>query len=99
MAEIRFTRRALRDIRKMAPAAERQIEVVLDELIDEPQAGDRLNGEWGGYWKLRTGDYRIVYRVVDRDAVEVQYVRHCREAYRQGSEPRCQVLVSQRADA
>jgi len=82
MAEIRFTRRALRDIRKLAPAAQRQIEVALDELIDEPRAGDRLHGEWGGYWKLRTGDYRIIYRVVDRDVVEVQYVRHRREAYR-----------------
>ncbi len=82
MAEIRFTRRARRDIRKLPPAAKRQIQVSLDELIDEPQAGDRLHGEWEGYWKLRTGDYRIVYRMVNRDVVEVQYVRHRREAYR-----------------
>lgn len=82
MAEIRFTRRAWRDIRTLAPAAQRQIEVALDELIDEPRAGDRLHGEWEGYWKLRTGDYRIVYRIVGRDVVEVQYVRHRREAYR-----------------
>lgn len=82
MAEIRFTRRAWRDIRTLTPAAQRQIEVALDELIDEPRAGDRLHGEWEEYWKLRTGDYRIVYRIVDRDVVEVQYVRHRREAYR-----------------
>ncbi len=82
MAEIRFTRRARRDIRKLAPAAQQQIEVALDELIDEPRAGDRLHGEGEGYWKLRTGDYRIVYRMVDRNVVEVQYVRHRREAYR-----------------
>lgn len=82
MAEIRFTRRALRDIRKLAPAARRQIEVALDELIDEPRAGDRVHGKWEGSWKLRTGDYRIVYRIVGAHAVEVQYCRHRREASR-----------------
>jgi mRNA interferase RelE/StbE len=82
MAEIRFTRRAWRDIRKLSPAARRQIEVALDELIDEPRAGDRLHGDWEGYWKLRTGDYRIIYRIAGKDVVEVQYVRHRREAYR-----------------
>ncbi len=81
MAEIRFTRRARRDIRKLTPGTRRQIEVALDELIDAPRAGDRLDGEWEGYWKLRTGDYRIIYRIVARGVVEVQYVRHRREAY------------------
>lgn len=82
MTEMRFTRRALRDIRKLPPAARRQIEVALDRLIDEPRAGDRLHGNWEGYWKLRSGDYRVVYRIVDRGVIEVQYVRHRREAYR-----------------
>lgn len=82
MAEIRFTRRALRDIRKLVPATQRQIEVALDELIDEPRAGDRLHGKWEGYWKLRTGDHRVVYRIVDGKVVEIQYARHRREVYR-----------------
>jgi len=82
MADIRFTRRALRDIRKLDPVARRQIEVALDRLIDEARAGDRLYSDWEGYWKLRSGDYRIVYRIGGRGVVEVQYVRHRREAYR-----------------
>jgi mRNA-degrading endonuclease RelE of RelBE toxin-antitoxin system len=28
------------------------------------------------------GDYRVIYRIVDTHVVEVQYVRHRREAYR-----------------
>lgn len=81
MAELRFTRRALRDIRKLPPEVRRRIEIVLDVLIDDPKAGDALRGDWEGYWKLRTGDYRIIYRIIG-GGVEVQYVRHRREAYR-----------------
>ncbi len=80
MAELRFTRRALRDIKKVQPEARRQVEIALDVLIDDPKSGDPLYGEWKGYWKLRTGDYRIIYRVADGRVVEVQYVRHRRGA-------------------
>ncbi len=82
MAEIRFARRALRDIRKVPPEARRMVEVALDQLMDDPRSGDRLHGEWEGYWKLRTDDYRIIYRILDGTLVEVQYVRHRRDAYR-----------------
>lgn len=82
MARIRFTRRALRDIRKVPPEARRMVEVALDQLMDDPRSGDRLHGEWEGYWKLRTGDYRIIDRILDGTLVEVQYVRHRRDAYR-----------------
>lgn len=81
MAEIRFTRRALRDIRKLSPQRRRVVEVALDELLENPRAGDPLHGEWKGYWKLRAGDYRIIFRVLG-EVVEVQYVRHRREAYK-----------------
>ena len=82
MAGIRFARRALRDIRKVPPEARRMVEVALDQLMDDPRSGDRLHGEWEGYWKLRTGDYRIIYRILEGTLVEVQYVRHRRDAYR-----------------
>ncbi len=82
MAELHFTRRAARDIRKLPPGLRRRIEIALDELIDNPTAGDLLRGDWEGYWKLRTGEYRIIYRIVGAHVVEVQYVRHRREAYR-----------------
>ncbi len=82
MAVIRFTRRALRDIRKMTPGVRRRLEIALDQLIDDTKAGDPLHGDWEGYWKLRTGDSRIIYSLIDVDTLEVQYVRHRREAYR-----------------
>lgn len=82
MVEIRFTRRARRDIRRLPTEARRAIAVALDELIHDPRVGDPLRGDWEGYWKLRTRDYRIIYRIVGSGVAEVQYVRHRREAYR-----------------
>jgi mRNA interferase RelE/StbE len=82
MIELRFTRRARRDIQKITPELRRRLEVALDQLIDDPTAGDPLHGDWKGYWKLRMGDDRIIYRIVTTRVVEVQYVRHRREAYR-----------------
>lgn len=81
MAELQFTRRDLRDIRKLPPEALREIELALDQLLEDPRAGDPLHGEWKGYWKLRARDYRIIYRI-SAETIEVQYVRHRREAYR-----------------
>jgi len=82
MANLRFTRRAIRDIKKLPLEARRKVELTLDQLIDDPRSGDRLHGDWEGYWKLRTSDYRIIYRIVGEEAVEVEYIRHRRVAYR-----------------
>lgn len=82
MIEITFTRRALRDIKKLPEKTKRQIELAIDELFDDIRAGDKLHGEWEGYWKLRAGDYRIIYRIKSETSVEIQYVRHRRTAYR-----------------
>ena len=82
MAELRFTRRSLRDIRKLPRDVQRRIEIALDALIEDPRAGDQLHGDWEGYWKLRTGEYRIIYMIADTDTVVIQYIRHRRDAYR-----------------
>ena len=54
----------------------------LDQLIEDPLAGDPLHGDWEGHRKLRMGEYRIIYRILNTHGVEVLYVRHAREAYR-----------------
>jgi len=82
MSELRFTRRAVRDIRKATPDIRKRLEIALDQLIDDPLAGVPLHGDWEGHRKLRMGEYRITYRIVNTHAVEGLYVRHRREAYR-----------------
>ena len=40
-----------------------QISRAIDRLSLNPGLGEFLKGEWKGYRKYRTGDYRIIYRV------------------------------------
>ena len=40
-----------------------QIAKAIDRLALNPNLGEFLKGEWKGYHKYRTGDYRIIYRV------------------------------------
>ncbi|MCS4540740.1 MAG: hypothetical protein HY929_00225 [Euryarchaeota archaeon] len=43
MPEITFTRRAVRDIKKLPKDAQRQIDLAIDELFDDARAGDKLH--------------------------------------------------------
>ncbi len=50
-------------------------------LTAAPQRyGSPLRGTLKGYWKLRVGDYRAVYRVA-ADKVLIFAIRHRREVY------------------
>ncbi len=40
-----------------------QIGRAIDRLIVTPNLGGALHGEWKGYFKYRTGNFRIIYRV------------------------------------
>jgi mRNA interferase RelE/StbE len=40
-----------------------QLAKAIDRLAANPALGEFLKGEWKGYRKYRTGDYRIVYRI------------------------------------
>jgi len=82
MVEITLTRRAMWDMKKLPTGIQRLIELAIDELMDDVRAGDKLHGEWGGYRKLRAGNYRVIYKIKSEASVEIQYVRHRRRAYR-----------------
>ncbi len=40
-----------------------QIAKAIDRLALNPQLGEFLKGSWVGYYKYRTGRYRIIYRL------------------------------------
>ncbi|MFN7921566.1 MAG: type II toxin-antitoxin system mRNA interferase toxin, RelE/StbE family [Bryobacteraceae bacterium] len=49
----------------------------------ETGAGDAapLHGDWQGLYRLRVGDYRVIYRLID-DGMEIIAVGHRSEVYR-----------------
>jgi len=40
-------------------------------LSQSPHKGKQLKGEYKGFWRIRIGDYRVVYRVMQKDVVIV----------------------------
>lgn len=75
---------ALRQLRKLDPQARRRVQAAIELLAGEPRPpGSRKLAGGDGEWRVRTGDYRIVYEVHDQTLVVlVVAVGHRREIYR-----------------
>jgi len=75
---------AARQLRKFDPQARRRIQAALELLATEPRppAATRLVGG-SGEWRVRTGDYRIIYEIHDDELlILVLRVGHRRDVYR-----------------
>jgi mRNA interferase RelE/StbE len=75
---------AARRLRKFDPPVRRRLQAAIELLATEPRppAATRLVGG-GGEWRVRTGDYRIVYEIEEgRLLVLVLRLGHGREVYR-----------------
>ena len=75
---------ARRQIRKLDPPTRRRVQAALELLAEEPRppAGTQLVGG-AGEWRVRVGDFRIIYEIHDRDLVVlVLAAGHRREIYR-----------------
>lgn len=75
---------AARQLRKLDPQARRRIQAAVELLADDPRppASARLVGG-SGEWRIRTGDYRIIYEIEDDQLlVLVVCVGHRRDIYR-----------------
>jgi mRNA interferase RelE/StbE len=57
---------ALRQLRKLDAPARRRVQGAIELLADQPRpSGAKKLVGGGGEWRVRTGDYRIVYQVHD----------------------------------
>ena len=76
---------AVRKLRKLDPTARRRIQAVIELLAEDPRppgAKKLVGGD--GEWRVRTGDYRIVYEIHDGILlVLVLTLGHRRDIYRQ----------------
>lgn len=74
---------AARQLRKFDPHARRRVQAAIDLLATDPRPpkATRLVGG-AGEWRVRTGDYRIIYEIHDdRLVVLVLRVGHRRDVY------------------
>ncbi len=75
---------AVRQLRKLAPDARRRVQAAIELLAGQPRPSGATKLVGGdGVWRVRTGDYRVVYEI--RDDVLLMLViavGHRREVYR-----------------
>lgn len=75
---------AARDIRVLDNTVKRRVGKAIDALATNPRLPgvEKLSGE-DDIYRVRVGDYRILYQIADRRlTVLVVRVRHRREVYR-----------------
>lgn len=81
---VEFSPGAEREFRKLAHQIQRKLRPRIDALADDPRpaGAKKLKGR-DELWRIRAGDYRIVYEVRDRILVVlVVRVAHRGEVYR-----------------
>lgn len=84
--EVTLAPAAARQLRKFDPHVRRRVQAAIELLAEDPRppAATRLVGG-AGEWRVRTGDYRIVYEIQqDQLLVLVLNVGHRREIYQRG---------------
>jgi mRNA interferase RelE/StbE len=82
---IRILDAAARDLTKLDnPIARRLVRRInwLAENLDDLQP-EALTGDLSGFFKLRAGDYRILYEILrDEQTIVIHLIGHRREIYR-----------------
>ncbi len=70
-----------RDLKKISPKdKERILRQIRTTLVENPMVGEPLHGEFEGLFKLRVGDYRVIYALSGQDVLVLR-VRHRGKAY------------------
>ncbi|MCL3778221.1 MULTISPECIES: type II toxin-antitoxin system RelE/ParE family toxin [unclassified Actinomyces] len=81
---VELTKKALKQLARLERADRRRLVHAIGELAENPRAvGSRKLEARKHAWRLRIGQYRVIYDVLD-DALVVDVIRvgHRREVYR-----------------
>lgn len=80
---VEITRRAKKDIDKLAAQTKKRCAEALRVLAANPLRGEPLKGEFHGLRRYRVGDFRLIYEVdIEGDLMTIHAVKHRREVYR-----------------
>ena len=79
-----FARSARKELQSLDPQVARRILKSIEALVADPRPSGVVKLEGAhDLWRIRVGDWRVVYRIFDAQRlVDVVAVRHRRDAYR-----------------
>ena len=72
---VRIKRSASRELERIPRQDRERIVYAIDRLGEQPHAGYPLKGGMRGLRRLRVGDYRVVYEVLDNELVVLVIAR------------------------
>lgn len=80
--ELAYTRRAVRDIKRLDEQSKRRLGVALERYADSPfQFAKKLTSPELGTYRFRVGDFRVVFDIEGNKLIILR-VGHRREIYR-----------------
>ena len=79
-----FARSARKELQNLDPQVARRILKQVEALVTDPRPSGVVKLEGAtDFWRIRVGQWRVVYRISDRERlVDVMAVRHRSDAYR-----------------
>ena len=81
--EVEFKTSTLKQIRKLPPQTAKAIVVAIDNLRTNPRKGNVRPMVGSISWRLRVGDYRVIYDIYDQTLVIlILKVKHRRDVYK-----------------
>ena len=79
---IKFKKSVERDLKRLNQTdAGRILDKIEEELSERADAHPVFKGEFAGLRKLRVGDYRVIYTIIENDCLILR-IGHKREIYR-----------------
>ena len=84
MYQVVVERAAEKDLKRLSAEIRSRVATALRSLAENPRpSGSRKLAGTKHDWRVRVGDYRIIYEIADViRVVRIQRIRHRREVYR-----------------
>jgi len=82
--QVAIRKQALKEMDRLPTKTSRQISKAIDQLAENPRPHGckKLKGEHEYMWRIRVGDYRVLYIIEDQiKIVEVRKIGHRKDIY------------------
>ena len=83
MYKLQIDDKVIKDLKKIDKTWQKRIlSKIKTTLIADPHSGKKLMGNLSPFWRIRVGDYRVIYAIEEEIVtVEVIKIRHRKEVY------------------
>jgi len=82
--KIIFDDKVIKDLKSIdKPWQKKVLKAIQEKLSENPLIGKKLVGDLSSFYRLRVGDYRVIYEIIDDELVIVVIkIRHRKFVYR-----------------